>query len=231
MSIYEDGTYLKNSPNWHQADSAWKAAHIARMLSRNGVQPVSVAEIGCGAGEVLRSLSTMLDGRVQYSGFEISPQAFQICQPKAKGNLSYFYADLLAESEDKAFDVLMAIDVFEHVEDYFSFLRKVRTRGAYKVFHIPLDLSVQTVIRPQRLMRARNSVGHIHYFTKETALATLQDTGYDILDSFYTCGSIELPNRGWKANLMKLPRNLAYMLSPDYSVRVLGGFSMMVLAK
>lgn len=231
MSIYNDGTYLKNSPNWHQADSAWKAAHIARILSRNGIHPASVAEIGCGAGEVLRSLSTMLDGQVQCSGFEISPQAFEICRPKSRANLSYFHADLLAEPDGRVFDVLMAIDVFEHVEDCFSFLRKMRTRGRNKVFHIPLDLSVQAVIRPRRLMEARNDVGHIHYFTKETALATLADTGYEVIDSFYTCGAIELPNRGWKANLMKLPRRLSHSLSPDFAARVLGGFSMMVLAK
>lgn len=143
----------------------------------------------------------------------------------------YCHADLLAEPDDRAFDVLMAIDVFEHVEDCFSFLRRMRTRGSFKVFHIPLDLSVQAVIRPLRLMKARSDVGHIHYFTKETALATLADSGYEVIDSFYTCGAIELPNRGWKANLMKLPRRLSYSLSPDFAARILGGFSMMVLAK
>ena len=27
-SIYTDGTYLRNNPDWHADDSAWKARHI-----------------------------------------------------------------------------------------------------------------------------------------------------------------------------------------------------------
>jgi 2-polyprenyl-3-methyl-5-hydroxy-6-metoxy-1,4-benzoquinol methylase len=51
------------------------------------------------------------------------------------------------EEKDTYFDVVMAIDVFEHVEDYLGFIRRLRVKGEYKVFHIPLDLSVQTVLR------------------------------------------------------------------------------------
>ncbi|MDX9745689.1 MAG: hypothetical protein WCX84_00020 [Syntrophales bacterium] len=96
------------------------------------------------------------------------------------------------------FDIVMAIDVFEHVEDCFGFLRKLKEKAEYKIFHIPLDLSVQTVLRSFPIIHGRKSVGHIHYFTKETALETLKDTGYLIIDYFYTGGSLELPNRGWK---------------------------------
>ncbi|QOJ24011.1 MAG: hypothetical protein HRU78_10440 [Gammaproteobacteria bacterium] len=125
----------------------------------------------------------------------------------------------------------MAIDVFEHIEDYFDFLRKFKTKAEYKIFHIPLDLSIQTVLRASPILTLRRSVGHIHYFTKETALETLKDTGYDIVDYFYTNSAIELPNRGWKANLMKLPRKLFFSVNNDLAVRVLGGFSLLVLAK
>jgi hypothetical protein len=129
------------------------------------------------------------------------------------------------------FDIVMAIDVFEHVEDYFGFLRKLRGKAEYKIFHIPLELSVQSVLRSSIIIEGRKSVGHIHYFTKETALETLKDTGHEIIDYFYTGNSLELPNRGWKANLMKVPIRLAFFVNKDLAVRILGGFSLMVLAK
>lgn len=229
-SIYEDETYLRNNPTWHAGDSAWKAAQIGRMLRKNGVNPLSVCEIGCGAGEILNCLADDYDTNVQFSGYEISPQAFAICKKKERLNLHFFLEDLLAATVP-SFDLVAAMDVFEHVEDYFDFLRRFRTKGTYKVFHIPLDLSVQTVLRNTPILKNRLSVGHLHYFTKDTALATLQDTGYEVLDFFYTSGSLELQNRGFKANLLKLPRKLLFSIHQDLTVRVLGGFSLLVLTK
>lgn len=125
----------------------------------------------------------------------------------------------------------MAIDVFEHVEDYYGFLRNLKKIGKYKVFHIPLDLSVQAVLRSTPMAWTRATFGHLHYFTKETAFAALSDTGYEVVDWFYTKGSLEIPNRRWKANIMKLPRRLLFSFNQDLAVRILGGFSLLVLAK
>jgi hypothetical protein len=77
----------------------------------------------------------------------------------------------------------------------------------------------------------RKSVGHIHYFTKETALATLTDTGYSILDYFYTGSYLELPNRGWKTNLLNIPRKFVFSFNKDLAARLLGGYSLLVLAQ
>lgn len=229
--IYIDGTYLENNRNWHQADSQWKADQIASILSRNGLRPQSVGEIGCGAGAVLQCLGNSLGRDVAMRGYDISPHAIEIAQQKERPGLSYFLEDLLDAPLTTSFDVVMAIDVFEHVEDSFTFLRRLHTRGTYKVFHIPLELSAQAVLRSGRLLKSRTSVGHIHYYTKDLALATLTDTGYEVIDSSFTCGGIELPRRGWKANLMKLPRKLLFGLSADFAARSIGGFSLLVLAR
>lgn len=229
-NVYKDGIYLENNPTWHEEDSPWKAQQIARILRVNKISPSTICDIGCGAGEILKCLTMEFGDNVMFSGYEISPQAFEICRKKETKNLKFYLTEMIFEGES-TFDVVMAIDVFEHVEDYFGFLRKLRTKGTYKIFHIPLDLSVQVVLRSSPILKARESVGHIHYFTKETALATLKDTGYKVVDYFYTSGSLELPNRGLKANLLKLPRRLFFSMHQDWAVRILGGFSLLVLAK
>lgn len=227
--IYTDGTYLRNNPQWHVDDSPWKAKHIATMLKRHAIAPQTVCEIGCGAGEVLRSLGARLDPSTRFFGYEISPNAFALCSKKSSEKLTFRLADLL--DEDAHFDLVMAIDVFEHVEDYFGFLRKLRAKGTHKIFHIPLELSALQVMRASPLIEARRGVGHIHHFTKETALATLEDCGYKVLDHFYTPGRTELGGLGWKSQLLKWPRNALYRMSPDTAVRVLGGYSLLVLAE
>ena len=229
-SIYTDGTYLRNNPDWHVDDSPWKAKHVARMLERHGIVPQTVCEIGCGAGEILRSLSTHLEPSTRFFGYEISPNAYKICSQKANERFTFKLANLLEEDAPR-FDVVRAMDVFEHVEDYFGFLRKLRDKAQYKIFHIPLELSAQEVLRGKPLLNARRSVGHIHHFSKETALATLEDCGYTVLDHFYTSGRTELGGLGWKSQLMRLPRQALYKVNPDAAVRALGGYSLLALAR
>ena len=52
-SIYDDGTYLENNNGWHVADSPWKAQQIRRAIEANNLAFDTVAEVGCGAGEIL----------------------------------------------------------------------------------------------------------------------------------------------------------------------------------
>ena len=229
-SIYTDGTYLKSHSSWHEEDSPWKASHIKAIIDRNGLTPSTLCEIGCGAGEILKRLSEAFGGDQEFYGYEISPQAFELCRRKARDNLTFRLGDLL-EEDRPPFDVLMAIDVFEHVENYLGFLKRLKPKARYKIFHIPLDLSVQSVLRISPILKLRRELGHLHYFTKETALQTLKYAGYDIIDCFFTASAIELPNRGWKATLMKSPRRLLFRVNPDWAARLLGGYSLMVLAQ
>jgi len=229
-NIYTSGAYFERNPSWHEEDSPWKARQISKILKRNDLRPTTVGEVGCGAGEILNCLAAEYGDRVSFSGYEVSPQAFALCSRKEKPHLRFFLKDLLQDPETHL-DVLLAIDVFEHVEDYFGFLRQLKTRATHKIFHIPLDLSVQSVFRSHKLMDTRQRVGHIHYFTKDTAIATLKDTGYEIVDHFYTSTALDLPNQSWKSRLMKVPRSLLFSMNKDSAARLLGGFSLLVLAK
>lgn len=229
--IYQDGTYLRNNPTYHVQDSPWKARQVVRMLSRHGVDPNTICEIGCGAGEVLSQLSHHYGDQRAFVGYEVSPQAFELCKPREKDNLTFFLSDPL-ERPNLDFDVILVLDVIEHVEDYFGFLRKLKAIGGtrYKLFHIPLDLSVQSILRMLPL-KHRQRIGHLQYFTKETAIETLKETGYEIIDHFYTAGALETPNRSWQARLLNVPRRLVFGINRDLAVRLFGGYSMLVLAR
>ena len=227
--IYDDGTYLDNNPTWHEEDSPWKAKWIKTIVEKNNLAPKRICEIGCGVGEILNLLSDSYSEK-EFFGYEISPQAYEIARTKEKNNLSFKLQNLL-ENNQESFDLAMAIDVFEHVEDYFGFLRAPKEKAEYKIYHIPLDLSVQNVLRSHPIIDGRKTVGHIHYFTKETALESLKDTGHEIIDYVYTPGTLVLPNQSWKSKLAKMPRKLAYAINQDLAVRVLGGYSLLVLTK
>jgi len=227
---YTDGQYLEKNPSFHVEDSAWKAGNIAGLLKKNGMRPHRVAEVGCGAGEILRVLGESLPADAELSGYDISPQAIGLARARESERLRFFNEDLLALPVEPPFDLLLCIDVFEHVDDYLGFLRRLRGYARHFVFHIPLDLSVSAVLRNGTLSRTRDASGHLHYFSKETALATLRDAGYEVIDSQYTPGGLDLP-RKLKTRLAWLPRKVMFHLHPDMGARMFGGFSLLVLAK
>jgi SAM-dependent methyltransferase len=229
-SRYVDGDYGARNPTWHAEDSPWKAQQILRLWRRNHLAPGSIGEVGCGAGEVLRQLQQAVDPACDLWGYDVSPDAIGRCQEKANEHLHFKIAD--ATSDESIFhDLLLLIDVVEHVADYMGFLRAVRPKGRYKILHIPLEISVQSVLRVHPILRSRRDVGHLHYFTKETAFSSLEDCGYEIVDWFFTAGTVDLPARSVKSWLAKVPRRILFGLNREFAVRVLGGFSVLVLAQ
>jgi SAM-dependent methyltransferase len=228
--LYKEGGYLANNPSWHAEDSPWKAKHILRMIEKNQLAPRTVCEVGCGAGEILAQLHGALGASCAFTGCEISPDAYAIARGRARPGLSFELKDL-SKDPDARFDIILLIDVIEHLEDYFSFLRALKDKSRYKILHIPLDLSAQSVLRRGRLIRERDAVGHLHYFTEETALRTVEDSGYVVRDHFLTSGATEVDVHSTLAKAARYPRKLVSAISSDLAARLLGGFSVMVLAE
>jgi SAM-dependent methyltransferase len=222
-----NGEYLEKNPTWHIQDSPWKANHILHILKRNQIDPNSIVEIGCGAGEILNQLYRKLPENVMFEGYDISSDAYNLARKKTKDRLNFKLGNLL--TTDEYYDVLLMIDVFEHVEDYFDFIRASKFKAKYKIYHIPLDISVNSVLR-NKFENLRYSVGHIQYFSKETAIATLQDCGLNIVDYFYTAGAVELEKKSELAKWAVWPRKLLYKINKDLAVKLFGGYSLMVLA-
>ena len=65
---------------------------------------------------------------------------------------------------------------------------------------------------------------------REAVRAALTDAGYEVLDYFYTPRSIEFGSTPGQM-LLKLPRKLLFAIGKDFTVRFLGGFSLLVLAR
>ena len=227
-AIYRDGRYAANNPGCGEENAAWKAGQVLRMMNKAELKPSTVCEIGCGSGGILEYMHSVLPATVAFTGIEPMPEAFAKCSAKSRERIAF--RNCTAAEIDEVFDLVLLLDVFEHVEDYMGFLRSLTRLGRKFIFHIPLDMTAQMVLRDEPIMRVRRMVGHLHYFSKNTALAALQDTGFEVQDWFYsdTRGSAYAPLR---TRMMKLPRRLLMKIAPDFAVRLLGGNPMTVLAR
>jgi Methyltransferase domain len=221
-----NGEYYRNNPTWHVEYSPWKAHNILRLLEKHRLNPKSICEVGCGAGEVLRQLQLKLDKECRFWGYDVAPQAIDLAKQRQNERLVFETADL-GELDTPGFDLMLALEVVDHVEDYLGFLRMLKSRSTWKIFSFSLDISAQSALRKGALLQRRVVHSHRHHFNKETALRTLEETGFEIVDFCYP------PNLAFssKARLGKPLRWLTFNMNPDLAVRLFGGYSLLVLAR
>lgn len=225
---YSGGEYLAANPTWGEEDSVWKAERIHDLWRRSGLPiPKSVAEIGCGAGLILATLQSKLPTGVTYSGFDIAAVAIDMARKRAGPGLSYHCEDLT--KSDRRFDALLCIDVFEHVENPFEFLRTIRRLAPVVVFNIPLEMHVAGVLINHQL-RTRRRYGHLHFYTAAVAMETLKECGYTPVANDYVSRLMDLP-RSASEYVFWLPRKAMSLLSKELSARIFGGTSLLVIAR
>ena len=224
LSMYNNGCYSSKNPGWHERDAPWKATHVLSMLSDRNFRPDSIVDIGCGTGGVLEVIADALNG-TRLVGYDPSSEAIGMVERSDRIELRVGTPKDVHEH----YDLLLSLDVFEHVEDYIGFLRSLRPIADWFMFHIPLDVSAQSVIRERPLLAARSTVGHLHYFTRRTALASLETAGFEIV-----CDRLlfpnDMPSRKVKTRIANIPRALGWHVRPQLSARIFGGSTLLVLA-
>lgn len=225
--IYNNQNYLSNNPHWHQEDSAFKANFIHSILEENKIAYSSVCEVGCGTGEILIQLKKLhLTKEISYVGYDISKDAIDIALKK-KSDIEFKCADLTKENANS--DVLLVIDVIEHLQDYFSFLKNISKKSKYTVFHIPLDMFVWSLFREQMLIESKERVGHIHNFSEVFILSILKDYGYKIISKRYTEPDYKADS--FKGKIKNAIKKALFKIAPRFTTKTLGGYSVLVLCK
>lgn len=226
---YKNSEYLDANPSWDIEDSPWKANKVAELIFKHKINPVSICEIGCGAGGVLAALRTEFPDQ-KLTGYDIAPEAKKFWQQFDDKNIGFYVGDFF-ELNKAHHNIVLLLDVLEHVPDPHQFLHEIKSHTDYVIIHFPLDLSVSSVLRESPLLYARRKVGHIHYFTKGLALELLKECGFEVMDCQYTGAALTMPQRNFQTRLLNWLRRPLYLLSKDICARLLGGETLMVLAR
>jgi len=227
---YSTGSYADQNPDWHEADAGHKAHALAAAIRFAGLEPRSVVDVGCGTGRVLALLKAELDPELPntaWEGWDIAPDAIHRARKREGERLTYVAGEFL-DSERRA-DLLMCIDVVEHVDDDLGFLQALRSRADWFLFRIPLDLSALDVVRPRRLLDARKKYGHRHFYTRDMALDLLQAAGYRVDTVRYD--RVPPPRDTRRRRIVDFVRRALFAAAPDRTVRWVGGFSLILCAR
>jgi SAM-dependent methyltransferase len=227
--LYTTDEYLRRNPTYHVEDAPWKASHVLTMMERHGLSPATVCEVGCGAGQVLVELQGRMPPGVRFHGYDVSAAAIDLCRRKANRCLDFTCSDVAAIPSPAA-EMLLCLDVIEHVPDCPAFLRALLPLAPYKLFHIPVELSLYKCLVPGRLRLATARYGHVRFFTRTSALRALEEAGHQIVDDFYTVPGVEC-GKTLESRIGAIPVTLVSRVSPGLSARLFGAHSLMVLAR
>ena len=225
-NFYLNGDYEKLNPSWDTGDSAWKATLVAGLLTRHSLRPSTMAEVGCGAGAVLAALQRHFP-LIRLQGWDIAPGAEQFW---ARHEGIFFARGDFASKSSETFDVVLLLDVIEHVSNPHDFLSRLRARCKYLVLHVPLDLSAASVLRETPLLNQRRTVGHIHYFTRALAVELLVECGYEVLEASFS-GAHLRRQTSVRGKCFQLFRRVVFALNREVGVRLLGGDTLVILAR
>lgn len=226
---YISQDYFTNNPTWDIEDSHWKAVFVAEMLSSNGIMPASICDLGCGAGYVLTELRNKFNSAL-ICGYDIAPDAVKFWSRHKKLGIDFILGDFF-KLNTKSYEVMLLLDVIEHMSDPFSFLNRIRNKSKYFVFHIPLDLSAVNILREKTILEARKRALHIHYFTKNLALSLIEECGFEIIEWRYSGASFTRSHGRFKTKLANIARKMLCAINKDVGVRILGGETLFVLAR
>ena len=231
-SIYTDGSYLKANPDWHTKDAPWKLSHVLRALSKAGLdrQIHTVCDLGCGSGGLIKAWAALRPD-MQFTGCEISPQAYALCVQQAPRNVHFVQGQTPPAAR---FDAVLAIDVLEHVPEPEKFLDQMEKTADLMVLHIPLDLSLRSLLKPEILEEERRSVGHIHFYTAPFLKRLLRRRGYAVLSWHYTNKYVERPPQlsSLRSRIgMCIRRAAHYGLPRSWAAWLIGGYSVMLVAR
>lgn len=184
-NLYTDGDYAAMHPDWHLEDAPGKAidifpslSHVLESNSRKDI--LKIADVGAGVGGVLTEVGKLVSAsyphlKVDLTGFEISPHAVN------KGRELFPLLDLrhkYFEAKDGSFDIVMLIDVLEHLENPRDILRAAIVCSEYLVVRQPLVESFSSYLQ-NRYRSEREVYGHINHFNYRSFIDLLTSVGWE----------------------------------------------------
>lgn len=187
--------YIRRNPTMHLEQASLKAAQILGFLPE--LKITSLLDVACGAGGITEILVKNLSPK-EAVGLDISYEMIKVAKDLYKDSgIQWLCEDIFMFSPKQKYDLVLCIDILEHIPDDFGFLRKVSTLGRKVFLKIPMEDSFldAKIIKASRLRdpwkESEEKYGHIHHYNEKQLLDMFRLSGLKILKESY----IPLPRR------------------------------------
>ncbi len=195
---YIESEKIKNTPSLYRdigESHSWilREKFIFRFLEKISKE-VNILDIGCGNGYFL--------DRLKESGF-MNLYGVDLANFLANKSHKHRVVDINVEKlpfENKSFDVIIATQVLEHLENYFLILQeteRVLKKGGYFIFAIPNQFNIFAKIKflfSGNVTRWNLKNNHLLFLTKDVFRKTYLNN-FEIVDIYYDKGPLPVFRR------------------------------------
>ena len=133
----------------------------------------TVLDVGCGAGDNLSALSQAMP-HLQLAGADVSAEALALTSKRVPG-VTLHQFDAQTHALDQKFDLVMSIQVIEHLEDDVSALRNMGTMSK--------SWLVATSMRG-RMRPSERAIGHFRNYSDSDLRTKAESAGLEVEDIF-----------------------------------------------
>jgi len=176
LSVYKEGSMMNGEMDFNDGGLQGQAALDFILQNIGGKKYLTILEIGCGNGFLLKELHKKSYLCV---GLEPGPQSRILSEKYPEMHLinDFFPSKHLTDSMEK-FDVILHFNVIEHIKDPIAFLeehKKLLNKSGIIIFGVPNC--------EPNLMNGDNSIflhEHFNYFTRDSLVEVAKKIGLKI---------------------------------------------------
>ena len=130
---------IEDAQNSGDEDANFFSNKIAEVIKK--INPLTVLDVGCGEGGIVKYLSQATSNQIAYSGVDVAEIGIERANKKQIPNASFrLYDGDVIPFPDKTFDLCFSTFVFEHLtkpEAVFSEMSRVTKPGGYILIACP----------------------------------------------------------------------------------------------
>ncbi len=187
--------YIAKNPKLALDEAELKSKQIQKFLGP--IKVGSLLDVACGAGGITKIMDEQLESK-RTVGLDISETMIKTAKRRDKGGkVTWICQDIFNYKTNHKFDLVLGIDIIEHIDNDLGILKKISTLGKKVLIKVPMEDSVldNKIIRRLGIRdpwkESEEKYGHINHYNERGLLKLFHDAGFRIIKQGY----IPLPKR------------------------------------
>lgn len=179
--FYLSDEYIIKNPSLHVEDSPWKVSKIIPLIDdfiHYFNYKIKILDVGGGAGLILKDISTYIETShgiiINKYALDLSPRMLKIQKLNNPDIIKSLNEDICKTSlGDKEIDLVLMIDVLEHISNPIIALKEMKRISRFIIFKVPLEDNFcfriyNLLTRGKQRKRAIENLGHINIYKVST---------------------------------------------------------------